>query len=300
MRAMDHSFMADNSDELLGSGDLDASPIDTDDHIDTISYTRPSHSLPQGFVDHPKYNLSQSRNSGPPLSSLDRSNGQFDSRLSYVPSSNGTMDRFVQPLAAQQPRQQPDLSYPYPQSQYHQFNDVAPQGWPPRVERLQPTWLGSNERQSGSMGGHRQSPYSPSTPSTTWSNSSPSGPTTPATSPNYFPTLNTPFYPGQPGVGDYQAVSSPSTSHPVSTPSPLYEPLSHTQPSMMSKEYTPRVYDPSSVIQYPPPSSRPPHSYSQKSLPRVQTTMDYPNSQPSSSSSSSGHGSVPPGFWPRE
>lgn len=297
--------MTDNADELLGSGDLEGSPVDSDEHIDVMGYARSSQSLSQGYVDQPKYNMSQSR-SEPPFSSLDRSNGQFDSRVPYGPSSNSTVERFMQPLA--QPRhllQQPDANYPYSQSQsqnqVQSYNDVAPQGWPPRVERLQPTWL---DRQSGSMGGHRQAQYSPSTPpSSTWSNS-PNGPNTSSSSPNFFPTLNTPFYPGQPSVADYQSISSPSHSHPMSTPSPIYEPVSQAQTNMMSKEYAPRVYSSTGAIQldntYPPPSSRTPLSYSQRSLPRVQTTMDYVNSQPSSSSSSSGHGSVAPGFWSRE
>ena len=292
--------MTDNADEMLGSGDLEASPIDSDDHLDTLGYTRSSHSLSQGFVDPPKYSLSHSR------SSADlRSNGQFDPRMSYGPSSNSVIERFMQPLA--QPRhmlQQPDLNYPYSQSQHQlqssPFNDVAPQGWPPRTERLQSTWLGNNDREPESMNGHRQAPYSPSTPSSTWSNASPSGPTTPSASPNYFPTLNTPFYPSQPSVADYQTISSPSNSHTMATSSPLYEPASHP---MMSKEYAPRVYSSTGTIQsgnsYPPPSSCPPLSYPQRNLPRVQTTIAYPNSQPSSSSSS-GHGSVPPGFWSRE
>ena len=288
--------MTDNPDELLAGGDLEASSAEPDDPIDATSYTRPSHSLPQSFGDHSKY--SQSRSAGPPFSAIDRSNGQFDPR--YGPSSNSAVERFMQPMAQPRHLQQPALNYSYPQSQPQPqssaYNDVAPQGWSPRVERLPSTWLGSNDRQSGSMG-HRQAPYSPSTPSSTWSNSS--GPTTPATSPNYFPTLNTPFYPAQPTVTDYQTISSPSNS----APSPLYEPVSHAQPSMMSKEYAPRVYGSSGVVpsgsSYPHPSSRPPLSYSQRNLPRVQTAMEYPNSQPSSSSSS-GHGSAPPGYWSRE
>jgi hypothetical protein len=303
MRAIDHSYTSDNADEL-GSGDLEGSPVDSDDHIDVMSYMRPSHSLSQGFVNHPKYNPSQSR-SGPPYPPPDHSNGQFDSRISYGPSSNSTVERFMQPLV--QPRhlaQQPNLNYSYPQSQHQlqssAYNDVAPQGWPPKVDRLQPTWLGNNDRQeSVSMGSQKQVPssYSPSTPSSAWSNS-PNGPTTPSTSPNYFPTLNTPFYPDQPSVADY-SISSPSKPHPVSTPSPLYEPVSHTQPNMMSKEYAPRVYSSNNAIQsdnsYPASASRP-LSYPQRDLPRVQTTMGYPNSQPPSSSSSSGH---PPGYWSR-
>jgi len=306
MRPVDHSFVADNSDELLGSGDLEGSPTEPDHPTDAIVYTRPSHSLPQGFIEHPKYSLSQSRSSGPPFSSSDRSNGHFEPRVSYGHSSN---ERFMPPLT--QPRhllQQHDLNYAYSQSQHQlqssAFDDVSPQGWPPRVERLQPTWVGNGDRQSGSIGGRRQAPYSPSTPSSTlstWSNASPSGPPTPSTSPNYLPTLNQP-YPGQPSVSDYQPISS--NSHPLSTPSPLFEPLSHTQPGMMSKEYVPRVYNSSSAIQsgnsYPLSSSHPPLSYPQRNLPRVQTTVEYPNSQPSSSSSGSGHGSVPPVFWSRE
>ena len=300
--------MTDNSDELLGSGDLDASPIDQDDQVDIMSYTRSSQSLPQGYVDHPNYNnMSQSRSSGPSFSSIDRSNSQFDSRMSYA-SNNNNMERFVpvqQPLTqSRHLLQQLDLTYSYPQSEHQQqssvYNDVAPQGWPPRVERLQPTWPANNDRQPGSMSGHRQGPYSPSTPSSTWSNPSPGGPTTPSsTSPNYFPTLTTPFYPGQPSVSDYQTVSSPSTSHPVSTPSPLYESVSHAQPSMMSKEYAPRVYSSTGTIQLSssygtPPSSRPPLGYPQSTLPRVRTTLEYPNSQPSSAPSSG------PVFWSRE
>ena len=295
MRPIDHSYASDNADEL-GSGDLEGSPVDSDDHIDVMSYIRPSHSLSQGFVNHPKYNLSHSR-SGPPYPPPDRSNGQFDSRVSYGPSSNSTTERFMQPLV--QPRhllQQPNLNYSYSQAQQSStYNGVAPQGWPPKIERLQPTWLGDRQ-QSGSMGGHRQPPanYSPSTPSSTWSNS-PNGPPTPSTSPNYFPTLNTPFYPDQSSIADYP-ISSP---HPMSTPSPLYEPVSHTQPNMMSKEYAPRVYSSNGAIQgdnsYPASSSRP-LSYPQRDLPRVQTSMEYPNPQ-QQPSSSSGH---PPEYWARE
>jgi hypothetical protein len=146
-------------------------------------------------------------------------------------------------------------------------------------------------------GGHRQ-PYSPSTPSSTWSNS-PNGPSTPSsTSPNYFPTLNTPFYPSQSSV----AADYPSP-HPMSTPPPLYEPVSHGHPTnMMSKEYAPRVYSSTGVVQLVetsyPPSRAPLCSYPQRNLPRVETTtMEYPNSQPSSSSSSSGRDGYQ---WSRE
>jgi len=297
MRHIDHSFMTDHSDELLGNGDLEGSPVDSDEHIDNIiGYTsRPSHSVSQSFVEHPtKYNMSQSR-SEPPYPS---SNGQYESRQSYGPSS--TVERFMQAQPRHLMQQQPEVNYSYSQSQsqsQHQlhssasYHDVAPQGWPPRVERLQPTWLNNNDgQQSGSMdggGNHRQA-YSPSTPSSTWSNS-PNGPTTPSTSPSYFPTLNTPFYPGQqPSVAEYQSVSS--SPHPMSTPSPIYEPVSHAagHTNMMSKEYAPRVYSSTGAIQlehsYPTVSSRTP-----RHLPRVQTTMDYPNSQPPSASSS-GHG----------
>jgi hypothetical protein len=300
---MDHSFTSDNADDL-GSGDLEGSPVDSD-HIDVMhGYVRPSHSVSQGFVEHPKYDLSQSR-SGPSFPSPDRSNDQFDSSISYGPSSNGSVDRFImQPLA--QPRhllQQPNLNYSYPQTQHQlqssAYNGVAPQGWPPKIERLQPTWLGNNDRQSGSMGSHRQTPYSPSTPSSAWSNS-PSAPTTPSTSHNYFPTLNTPFYPDQASIADYPISSPSNNSHPMSSPSPLYEPVSHTQPNMISKEYAPRVYNSDGTIysdnSYPTSSSRP-LSYPQRNLSRVQTTMGYPNSQPLSSSSSSNH---PPGYWSRE
>lgn len=301
MRPTDQNFTSDNADEL-GGGDLEGSPVDSD-HIDVMSYIRPSHSVSHGFVDHPKYNLSQSR-SGPPFPSSDRSNDQFDSRISYGSSSNSSVERFTQPLV--QPRhllQQPNLNYSYPQTQHHQlqssaYNSVAPQGWPPKIERLQPNWLGNSDRQSGSMGGHRQAPYSPSTPSSAWSNS-PNGPPTPSTSPNYFPTLNTPFYPDQPSITDYPT-SSPSNSHPMSTPSPLYEPVSHAQSNITSKEYAPRVYSSNgfqSDNSYPTSASSRPLSYPQRNLPRVQTTMGYPNSQPPSSSSSSGH---PPGYWSRE
>lgn len=305
MRPIDQNFVtaADHGDELLGNGDLEGSPVDSDEHVDMIGYSRPSHSVShhQSFGEHHRYNMSQSRSEPPPL---DRSNGQYDSRLSYGTSSNGTVvERFMQPPLAQPRHLQPDVNnYPYPQSQSHRqsssaYHGVAPQGWPPRVERLQPTWLGNNDgqQQSGSMG---RQPYSPSTPSSTWSNSS-NGPSTPSsTSPNYFPTLTTPFYPGQSGVAaaaDYPSVPSP---HPMSTPPPppLYEPVSHGHPNMMSKEYAPRVYSSTGVVVQLENSYPPSRAYPQRNLPRAETTMEYPNSQPSSSSSSSGHGYQ----WSRE
>ena len=220
------------------------------------------------------------------------------SPVEYGPSSNSTVERFTQPLI--QPRhllQHNNLNYAYPQTQHQlrssAYDDVAPQGWPPKVERLPPTWLGNNDQHSGSMGTHRQAPYSPSTPSSPWSNPS-NGPTTPSTSRNYFPTLNTPFYPDQPSIADY-TISSQSNSHHISTPSPLYEPVSHSQPNMMSKEYAPRVYSSNGDIQSDNSYSSRPLSYPQRDLPRVQTAMEYPNSQPSSSISGPSTG-----YWSRE
>jgi hypothetical protein len=246
---MGHSrFLSDNVDNL-GSSDLAGSPpgrvvrLDSDDHIDvtvralSLSYIQqPSHSVSQGFVDHPpKYDLSQSH-SGPPYPSPDLSlaNSQFDSgtRISRGLSSKRTVERFMhcQPLV--HPRhllQQPNLSYSQHQLQFSAYNGVAPPGWSPKVERLQLTsgcqWLGNNDRQSGSMGGYRQAPYSPSTPSSAWSNSSNDLPTS-STSPIYFPTLNIPFYSYQSNVVDYPiSFLRLSNPHPMS---PIYEAVNHT------------------------------------------------------------------------
>ncbi|KAF8154901.1 hypothetical protein B0H34DRAFT_542337 [Crassisporium funariophilum] len=315
MRPADH-LLADHTDDLVGSVDLDASPTDLDDHLDTTvvsPYSRSSHDVSQSFGDHSKYGMSQSRSSGHHFASEHpyRSNGHHDSRMSYGSSSSSDRIPHTHPLTAS-PRLsvgQGGMNYPYVQSQNHAnsptvfgTDHVGPhQGWQSRVERVQPTWLpsGSQER---AYGGPKQSSYSPSTPSSAWSNPHDS-PTTPANSsspsPNFFPTLTTPFYPSQHHAPTFQSNAAAPASH-LSTSPAQYDHLH--QANAMSREFAARGYSASTPIptgnSYSPQSGRGHVSYPQRNLPPVQTISGYSHSQPSSSSSSGQEN--PPQIWSRE
>lgn len=176
---------------------------------------------------------------------------------------------------------------------------TSPQGWQPRVDRLAPTWMGSADARP--LGSQKPNPYPPTSSTHSWSNASDqhSPPNSAHTSSqNYFPTLNTPFYPSQSHASAFQTNIPPSPSIPPHASN--YDQLNHMQhPSNMPREFTPRGYGSGQTLASYPASGRDPLLYGQRNLPPVQTMTGYSQSQ-SPASSSAGSGTAPPAFWTRE
>jgi len=318
MRPGDQALMGDQPEDMPGPFDLDGSPTDGDvsDHLDNTlpsPYSRSSQDGSQNLIDH-KYNLNHPRTSlghhpyhasEPPY----RSNGH--GRLSYSGPSN--TDRVGPSMGPSTSPRVPigDMQYPYSQNQngsHSQSPSVfgadsvgSHQGWQPRGN----SWLGGNQdRLPTPIGTHKSSPYSsptswsPTETSTTTTNSQ-------SNSSNFFPTLNTPFYPNQPHVPHFQSSSSSSASHsisPHSSSSPSFDTLAGLPSGSLSRtDYTPRGYSSSGSLSsahnsYPPPPTVRDPVYPQRTLPPVQTiSSSYSHSQPPSSSSS-GHSNAA-GFW---
>ncbi|KAF8961179.1 hypothetical protein BDZ97DRAFT_1228412 [Flammula alnicola] len=316
MRPVDQALLADHQDDMSGSIDLEAaSPTEPDDQLEASlppSYSRPPYSMSQP-IDHGKY-ATHSRGPGHQVSSESpfRSNGQHDSRLSY--GGSGHPERMGPSMGSSTSPRLPighdGLHFAYGQSPgsaqspsiFGTESITSHQSWQPRMERVPPTWLGGGQdsRMPNTLGGRKQSPYSATTPASPWSSSAehPAGPSSnqPPTSPNYFPTLNTPFYPSQPHMSPFQ--SNIPTSPSLPPPPSSYEHLSHMQTASMPRDFTGRGYPSSSSL----PSfalGRDPLSYPPRNLPPVQTVSGYSHSQ-QSSSSTSGNGHPPPAFWSRE
>ncbi|PPQ90698.1 hypothetical protein CVT25_005006 [Psilocybe cyanescens] len=291
-----------DQDDIAGSVDLEASPTDTDDHVDVSipsPYSRPSY-IPQSSIDQSKYG-SHSRGLGHQVSSesLFRSNGQYSSQLpERIGSSLG---------AAASPRLSighSGMAYSYSQSTSHNQNPphfgsqsmTSPSGWQTRVERNS-SWLGgSQDRIPTSISTQKQPHY---TSASTWSSSAELPHTPSSASPsstNYFPTLNTPFYPNQPQVPSFQSNASSASSNAIAPQNPPYDSLGHLQSNAMARDYGSRGYEssPISPLSYPASAGRDPLPYSQRHLPPVQTVPVYPPPP-----LSSGQGQPSP-FWPRD
>ncbi|KDR73234.1 hypothetical protein GALMADRAFT_251818 [Galerina marginata CBS 339.88] len=312
MRPVDPALLADQGDDLVGSVDLEASPTESDDPIEAAlpsPYSRQhsQYGIPQSCVDQTKYGHSHPRPAHQVSSEpLFRSNGHYETRLQY-----GGSDRLGPNLGGTASPRIPvthgGLHYPYGHPPSHSQSPTifgtdpgnSPQGWQTRVERVEratTSWIGGGQdRVPSSIASQKQSPYS-SASSWSSSNENSSVPSSASpSSPNYFPTLNTPFYPNQ-QVSPFQSNVSTPSPHSVPHHSPSFESLNHLQSSSMSRDFTPRGYETSSVSSASSyPVTRDSASYSQRSLPPVQTGSAYP--QPSSSSSAHGH--PPPGFWSR-
>ncbi|KAH9475777.1 Transcription factor Sox-2 [Psilocybe cubensis] len=289
-----------DQDDMAGSVDLEASPTDVDDHLDVSlpsPYSRPSYISPSS-VDPSKYG-SHSRGLGHQISSesLFRSNGQYSSSLPPAERMGSSLGSTGSPRLS---IGHGGMAYPYGQTAGHNPTPPhfggqslnSPTGWHPRVDRSNPSWMGGGpDRLPNPIS--TQKPYSSS-----WSGSA-ELPNTPSSaspsSANYFPTLNTPFYPNQPHISPFQsnASTSPNTLQPQN---PTFDSLGHIQGNPMARDYNSRNYDPSSIspLSYPASGNRDPLPYSQRHLPPVQTGSIYPEQ-----SLSSGQGQQSP-FWPRD
>ncbi|KAF9472642.1 hypothetical protein BDN70DRAFT_447047 [Pholiota conissans] len=304
MRSADQALPDDES------VDLEASPTEGDELLDPTplaSYSRSPYAMSQAAAaDHGKYGPPHARPSGHQVSSDPsfRSNGQHESRLSYGGSGHpermgATMGSNTSPRL---PMGHDSLNYPYGQqtgstASPSLFGTDHP-GWQSRVDRMGPPWLGSQE--SRPIGGsQKQSPFSTTASGSPWSGSDTPAGASAGSSPsnNFFPTLNTPFYPGQAHAPPFP--QNISTSPSVPSHSSEYESLGHMQHSGMPRDFAPRGYpSPSSLPSSYPISGRGNMLYSQRILPPVQTGYSHP-SQASASSSSSG-GNPPPAFWARD
>ena len=307
MRSPEQALLGEPGDDT-GSVDLEISPIDGDEPLEqpslSPSYARSPYAMSQPTVDHGKLGA-HSRGSGhqvslePPF----RSNSQHESRLPF--SGSGQSERMAPSTIGSNPSSRMSighdgLNFSYPGAQSSSLfgtESVTPhQGWPPRGDRIQPAWLGNTE--SRSVNGQKHNSYPLPSSANPWSNSSSQHPqnTIATSSSTFFPTLNTPFFPGQSPFQSNIPASPSISSHPSS-----YDQISQMQHPSMSRDFTPRGYgSPSSLPSYPS-STRDPllSNYGQRNLPPVQTMTGYAHSQsPASSSSGSGH--APAAFWGRE
>jgi hypothetical protein len=279
---------------MSGSFDLESSPTDGEDHLDTL-YSRPVQDMSQGIMD-PKFSLSQPRSSlSHPYSSSDhhfRSDTHDSSRLPYT-GSNST-DRIGSNISnSSSPAISLNaLQYPYgPQSSHAQspplFSADSPvgsqQGWQQRgsswgQERLPPP---ASMQKHGSY----SSSNSWSTPSDTSAGANSSS--------NYFPTLNTPFYPHQPNVSSFSTSTNSSHSLQQSSTSSHFENLSAVSPSTMPRDFTSRGHG-SSLSSSGNSYTLGRDPFAQRTLPPMQTLPGYSSSQAITSSGNSG---PPPAFW---
>lgn len=316
-----------------GSVDLEVSPSHHNDSLEASlppSYTRSPYPMqPPPLSDHGKY----SRTNGGHAVSPDGSyrSGAETTRASYggpysERSGSGISPRLSLGNEGMQYGYNQNTSSTHNTSQSPPMfggseNSISPQ------QPWQPRWLGGSphDRVPNSLAPPKLSPYTTSS-SGPWTGANdshshppPPPPSNPSpTSSNFFPTLNTPFYPNgapapPPPLSPYQSSAptvpqSPSLGAP---PSP-YEPLSnhghgpahgHGHGHMSSRnDFAPRGYPSSSITpgsSYPTGlSGRESSLYAQRNLPPVQTNSGYSSQPPSSSSSGHGQGHSN-SFWPR-
>lgn len=283
---------------MSGSFDLESSPTDGEDHVETM-YPRPVQDMSQGILDQ-KFSLSQPRSSlSHPFSSSDhhhfRSDTHHDSsRLSYT-GSNST-DRIGSNISnSSSPAISLNaLQYPYgPQSSHAQspplFAADSPvgsqQGWQQRGS----SWhSGGQERLPPPASMQKHASYSSSN---SWS--SPNDPSPGATSSsNYFPTLNTPFYPHQPTVSSFSTSTNSSHSLQQSSTSSHFENMNAVSPSTMPRDFASRGHG-SSLSSSGNSYTLGRDPFAQRTLPPMQTLPGYSSSQ----AITSGNSGPPPAFW---
>lgn len=255
---------------MNGNFDVDTSPTD-DDQLDNTVYHRPSHDVSHGAVEQ-KFNPHHSRSSiSHSYSSSEhfRSNSQDGHRLPYggANSDRGMTGNPSTGIGLN------SISYSFGQNSGHSQSPHlygsdsvgSQQGWQHRG-----SWVGSQDRvHPGHAQKHQYSSWSPPNDSTT---------STTSGSSNFFPTLNTPFYPNQPSSPPFVASSNPQQT----TSNSQYESVS----SLQSRDSGPRSYSGST-------SSSSGNSYSlrdpffQRTLPPMQLS-GYSPSQPLTSSGNSG------------
>lgn len=295
---------ADGDDGL----DFEPSPIDGDEHSEN--------GLPHTSHSRPNYPMAQ--NSLPPLSNyprgsanhlsgdpMFRSNGQHrhDGRLNQYPVTD-RLSNSMGPPTSTSPRMAigSDGLYPYAQTTGQSQSPSALFGtdpsWQTRVDRTSSSWLGgSQDRLPASLSGQRQNSY---TSGSSWPNneSSSAHSNHSPSSPNFFPTLNSPFYPNQNQLAPFQSNLATSSSPVSHHQSPSFDALSALPSTSMSRNFTPRGYDPSISPggSYPPISPLDASSYPQRSRQQMHPNSGYPVI-PQPSSAHDGLHSNGTSFW---
>ncbi|KAH7921504.1 hypothetical protein BV22DRAFT_1132212 [Leucogyrophana mollusca] len=181
------------------------------------------------------------------------------------------------------------------------------------------TWVPSNHSSSTIMNDERHRAYSTQTAQHSWVGASPpesigSRSTSGSHTPNYaFPTLNSPFYPGQSHVTESYHQQAPVHSFPSS--SQHYGSMDQTTGGSVSGRHNApfdsRAYPPASTMHpaYPPNSNQDVHAYHQQSrniplsLP-LQSMSSYSHAQSVSPTSPAGSAVDPSAsqlrYWPRD
>lgn len=275
---------------MSGSFDLESSPTDGEDHLDTLSYPRVMQDVSQGVMDQ-KFNLGQPRSTHQ-FSSAEhhfRSDAQDGSRLPYTgPDRIGSnISSSSSPSVSLN-----SLQYSYgPQSGHAQSPPLfgadsvgTQQGWQQRGS----SWLSGGQERLPPPSIQKHGPYSSSN---SWS--TPSETTTGAAgSSSYFPTLNTPFYPHQSNVSSFSTSTNSPHSLQQSSTSSQFENLNAMSPNTMPRDFSSRSHSNSlSTSGNSYTLGRDP--FAQRTLPPMQTLSGYSSSQAITSSGNSG----PPVFW---
>lgn len=276
IRPVDHALLVDHTDDLSGSFDVDASPTD-DDQLDATLYHRSPQAMSHTVIDqkfnlnHPRSSLSHSYSSSEHF----RSNSQDGHRLSYGSNSN---DR-VGPGMTGNPSSGMGLNslpYSYGQSPGHtQSSPVfgadsvgSQQGWQHRGG----SWVGSGQDRIPPAT-HAKNSYSPPG---SWSSPNDSTSSAASGTSNFFPMLNTPFYPNQSSSPPF--ITS-SNSHQQSNSTSQYESVSTIQARELPRSYGGSTSGNSYSLGRDP--------FFQRTLPPMQLSS-YSPSQPLTSSGSSG------------
>jgi hypothetical protein len=289
LRPVDHALL-DHPDDMTGSFDLEASPTDGDDHLDTtLPYQRPppdgSHGTDQKFG--PNQSRSTINHSYSPETPF-RSEGHDPTRVPYSnsdrvgPGMSGNGSPGGIALNA--------LHYSYNTSSNHsQSAPLFPsdsvgshQGWQHRGS----SWLNGGQGRLPPPQSQKSNSYSPPA---SWS--TPTEPPTSGSS-NFFPTLSTPFYPNQQNASSFISGTSSNSTHPVhqqATASSQFE--TSIQSNSVSRDFTPRTYNGTTSSNSYGLGRDP---YFQRTLPPMQTLPAFSSQPISSSSGSSGS---PPAFW---
>ncbi|KAF9563510.1 hypothetical protein CPC08DRAFT_706000 [Agrocybe pediades] len=297
--------------------DLEASPIEGDEHLESGlshgSYSRQNYLTPTSLppLEQTKYGPSgYSRNTGHSVhgDTMYRSNPQQDARMAPYNSDRMMGPGTMGPPSSTSPRMSlgADGLYSYGGGQQHSTQSQSPTsiygtdptGWQTRVDRSSGSWMGGGSQEQR----HKQSSYPPvgGASQQQWSGTNNNENSTSPPSPNYFPTLNSPFYPTQAQLAPFQSNMAGANSSPVppQQAAPSFDTLGSLPSSSMARNFTPRGYGGGDAAlspagSYPPISPLETPSYPQRSRPSPSSNNGYPDLPPPSA----GHDIATNGFW---
>lgn len=206
-RSLDNCVPSDPGDDPGGVGDLaESSPDGEDSQVDiaTEPHYRSSHEVSQSFTDRGHYPPSHTRSSSYSYFPPDYPYRTHENRLTYPSTVSARLSHDVGSAASPRVSQPSQVPQPYtyplhplPQTSQYTTDGDSHTNWDSRANHGRSGWVTNNDRCIGTT---TASKYSPTPPASSWPSASPPVPTHApgdATSHFPFPTLSTPFYPGQ-------------------------------------------------------------------------------------------------------